>query len=187
MGKRMLYVVTHQQREPWERPGGTQFYFVNDWIGSALEQAKDAAGDRDVRIAGGSDTIVQHLSAGLVDEFTIALSPVLFGAGTRLFDNVDASKIALEPIRLRMRSASAFWLGDEHGAGARRPAGQRREPGPKRGEGSVRYGRQQPGGVQAERQADFGASGPCQPVLRAAGRDGAGRDLREREQRGHER
>jgi dihydrofolate reductase len=94
-----VFVVTHQQRDPWERPGGTTFHFVNDGIHSALGQAREAAGDRDVRIAGGSETILQHLNAGLVDEFSIALSPVLFGAGTRLFDGVDASRVALEPVR----------------------------------------------------------------------------------------
>jgi dihydrofolate reductase len=94
-----VYVLTHQQREPWERPGGTTFHFVNDGIDSALGQAREAAGDRDVRIAGGAETIVQYVNAGLVDEFSIALSPVLFGAGSRLFDRVDASRVALEPIR----------------------------------------------------------------------------------------
>jgi dihydrofolate reductase len=94
-----VFVVTHQQREPWERPGGTTFHFVGDGIDSALRQAREAAGDRDVRIGGGSETIVQYLNAGLVDEFSIALSPVLFGAGSRLFDGVDASRVALEPVR----------------------------------------------------------------------------------------
>ncbi|MFG2172437.1 dihydrofolate reductase family protein [Streptomyces niveus] len=94
-----VYVVTHTEREPWERLGGTTFHFVNDGIESALDQAREAAGDRDVRIAGGGATILQYLNAGLVDEFTIALSPVLFGGGIRLFDGVDASKIALEQVR----------------------------------------------------------------------------------------
>lgn len=94
-----VFVVTHQKRDPWERPGGTTFHFVNDGIESALDQARAAAGDRDVRIAGGAATIVEYLNAGLVDEFTIALSPVLFGSGVRLFDEVDAAKIALEPLR----------------------------------------------------------------------------------------
>ncbi|MEW1793593.1 dihydrofolate reductase family protein [Streptomyces niveus] len=94
-----VYVVTHTEREPWERLGGTTFHFVNDGIESALDQAREAAGDRDVRIAGGGATILQYLNAGLVDEFTIALSPVLFGGGIRLFEGVDASKIALEQVR----------------------------------------------------------------------------------------
>ncbi|MFF1675769.1 dihydrofolate reductase family protein [Streptomyces sp. NPDC058256] len=94
-----VFVVTHIKRDPWERPGGTTFHFVNDGIEHALDQAREAAGDRDVRIAGGGATILEHLNAGLVDEFSIALSPVLFGAGTRLFDGVDASRVALEPVR----------------------------------------------------------------------------------------
>ena len=94
-----VFVVTHEKRDPWERPGGTTFHFVNDGIGSALDQARAAAGDRDVRIAGGGATILEYLNAGLVDEFSIALSPVLFGAGVRLFDGVDASRVGLEPVR----------------------------------------------------------------------------------------
>ena len=94
-----VFVVTHTKRDPWERPGGTTFHFVNDGIEPALDQAREVAGDRDVRIAGGGETILEHLNAGLVDEFSIALSPVLFGAGTRLFDGVDASRVALEPVR----------------------------------------------------------------------------------------
>src|SRR3954471_24506042 len=94
-----VFVVTHTSRAPWERPGGTTFHFVNDGIERALAQAREAAGDRDVRIAGGGATILQYLNAGLVDEFSIALSPVLFGAGIRLYDGVDASRVALEPVR----------------------------------------------------------------------------------------
>jgi dihydrofolate reductase len=93
-----VFVVTHTKRAPWERPGGTTFHFVNDGIEAALEQARSAAGDRDVRIAGGGETILQYVNAGLVDEFSVALSPVLFGAGIRLFDGVDASRIALKPV-----------------------------------------------------------------------------------------
>ncbi|MEO3742536.1 dihydrofolate reductase family protein [Plantactinospora sp. B5E13] len=94
-----VFVVTHEKRDPWERPGGTTFHFVNDGIESALDQAREAAGDRDVRIAGGGATIVEYVNAGLVDEFSIALSPVLFGSGVRLFDGVDATRIALEQVR----------------------------------------------------------------------------------------
>jgi dihydrofolate reductase len=93
-----VFVVTHEQRDPWERPGGTTFHFVNDGIEAALERAREAAGDRDVRIAGGGATILQYVNAGLIDEFSIALSPVLFGTGIRLFEGVDADRVALEPI-----------------------------------------------------------------------------------------
>ena len=91
-----VYVLTHEVREPWPRPGGTTFHFANDGIGSALAQARDAAGDRDVRIAGGGDTILQYVNAGLIDEFTIALAPVFFGSGVSLFDGVDADRLMPE-------------------------------------------------------------------------------------------
>src|SRR6187399_691218 len=91
-----VFVVTHEKRDPWERPGGTTFYFVNDGIETALDQARTAAGDRDVRIAGGGATILEYVNAGLIDECSIALSPVLFGSGIRLFEGVDAGRVALE-------------------------------------------------------------------------------------------
>ena len=99
-----VYVVTHEVREPWERPGGTTFHFVNDGIEGALEQARKAGGDRDVRIAGGAETILQYLNAGLVDEFTITLAPVFFGTGVRLFERVNASR--RRPARARRPSSS---------------------------------------------------------------------------------
>ncbi|MDQ2654541.1 MAG: dihydrofolate reductase family protein [Chloroflexota bacterium] len=94
-----VFVVTHEQRDPWERLGGTTFHFVNDGIESALDQAREAAGNRDVRVAGGGTTILEYVNAGLIDEFSIALSPVLFGSGIRLFAGVNASRVALEPVR----------------------------------------------------------------------------------------
>ncbi|MEU1017149.1 dihydrofolate reductase family protein [Streptomyces sp. NPDC005898] len=94
-----VFVVTHEKRDPWKRSGGTTFHFVNDGIEAALDQAREAAGDRDVRIAGGGATILEYVNAGLVDEFSIALSPVLFGSGIRLFDGVDAGRVALEAVR----------------------------------------------------------------------------------------
>lgn len=94
-----VFVVTHQTRDPWERPGGTTFHFVDNGIEQALDQARKAAGDRDVRISGGGATILEYLNAGLIDEFSITLSPVLFGSGVRLFEGVDADRVALEPIR----------------------------------------------------------------------------------------
>lgn len=94
-----VFVVTHEERAPWQRPGGTTFHFVNDGIETALARARQAAGNRDVRVAGGAALILQYLNAGLIDEFAVTLSPVLFGTGTRLFDGIDASRIALEPVR----------------------------------------------------------------------------------------
>jgi dihydrofolate reductase len=83
-----VFVLTSQVREPWVRAGGTTFYFVNDGIESALRQARAAAGDRDIRISGGADAIQQYLRAGVVDEFTLAISPVIFGGGRRLFEGI---------------------------------------------------------------------------------------------------
>jgi dihydrofolate reductase len=83
-----VFVLTSQVREPWVRPGGTTFYFVNDGIASALRRARAVAGDRDIRIAGGADVIQQYLRAGLVDEFALAISPVMFGGGHRLFEAI---------------------------------------------------------------------------------------------------
>jgi len=83
-----VFVLTHQKREPWVRPGGTTFYFVNDGPDSALKQARESAGDRDIRIAGGANVIQQYLNMGAIDELEIGLAPVLFGGGRRLFENV---------------------------------------------------------------------------------------------------
>ncbi|MEU5719106.1 dihydrofolate reductase family protein [Streptomyces sp. NPDC020403] len=94
-----VFVVTHEKRDPWERPGGTTFHFVNDGIETALDRAREVAGARDVRIAGGGATILEYVNAGLVDEFSVALAPVLFGSGIRLFEGVDASRVALEQVR----------------------------------------------------------------------------------------
>ena len=86
-----VYVLTHEKREPWVRPGGTTFYFVNDGVESALRQARESAGRRDVRIAGGANVIQQYLNMGVVDELEIALAPVLFSGGRRLFENLHES------------------------------------------------------------------------------------------------
>jgi dihydrofolate reductase len=92
-----VFVLTHHAREPVEMKGGTTFVFVNDGIGSALRQANEAAGGRDVRIGGGASTIRQYLSAGLVDEFELHLVPLLLGGGERLFDGVG--DLRLEQLR----------------------------------------------------------------------------------------
>ncbi len=84
-----VYVLTHEKREPWVRPGGTTFYFVNDGPESALAQARESAGGRDIRISGGADVIQQYLNLGVIDELEIALAPVMFGTGRRLFENLS--------------------------------------------------------------------------------------------------
>jgi dihydrofolate reductase len=83
-----VYVLTNEKREPWERPGGTTFHFINDGPERALELARESAGDRDIRIAGGADVIQQYLNLNVIDELEIALAPVLFGGGRRLFENL---------------------------------------------------------------------------------------------------
>ena len=91
-----VFVLTRQVRSPWERPGGTTFHFVNDGIESALERARDVAGGKDIRIAGGAHAVLQYLNAGLVDEFSLALAPLFIGEGVRLFDGVDRRRVSLD-------------------------------------------------------------------------------------------
>jgi dihydrofolate reductase len=81
-----VFVLTHNERDPVEKSGGTTFTFVTGGIESALDQARAAAGDRDVAIAGGGGTVSQYLAAGLLDELQVHVAPVLLGGGTRLFD-----------------------------------------------------------------------------------------------------
>ena len=84
-----VFVLTHHARAPIEMKGGTTFHFVTEGIHAALERARAAAADRDVRLGGGVATIRQYLAAGLVDEMHLAISPVLLGRGERLFEGVD--------------------------------------------------------------------------------------------------
>lgn len=93
-----VFVLSHKAREPIEMEGGTTFFFVNDGIESALSKAKDAAGDRDVKIMGGANTVNQYLKAGLVDELWLHIVPVTIGTGTRLFEDVPG--LQLEPIEI---------------------------------------------------------------------------------------
>ena len=89
-----VFVLTHHEREPLEMQGGTTFHFVTDGIEAALDRAKEAAGDKDVAIGGGANVAQQYLKAGLLDEFTINVAPVLLGGGARLFDNLGGANIA---------------------------------------------------------------------------------------------
>lgn len=83
-----VFVLTHHRREPWVRPGGTTFHFVDDGPAAALALARQAAGGRDIRVSGGAETIQQYLNLGAIDELEIALVPVLFGDGRRLFEHL---------------------------------------------------------------------------------------------------
>lgn len=83
------FILTHHAREPIVMEGGTTFHFVTDGIHAALERAREAAGDRDVKIGGGVSTVRQYLRAGLIDELHLAVSPVLLGRGEALFEGLD--------------------------------------------------------------------------------------------------
>jgi dihydrofolate reductase len=84
-----VFVLTHHSRPPLTMAGGTEFRFVTDGIHAALDQARAAAGDRDVRVGGGVATIRQYLQAGLIDEVHLAMRPVLLGTGEHLFTGID--------------------------------------------------------------------------------------------------
>lgn len=90
-----VFVLTHHAREPLEMEGGTTFHFVTDGFESALAQAREAAGAKDVVIAGGGSVVQQALAAGAVDEFTVSVAPILLGRGTRLLDGVPAQSLQL--------------------------------------------------------------------------------------------
>lgn len=91
-----VFVLTHRLRAPWERPGGTTFFFTREPLTEVLARARKAAGGKDVRIGGGADVICQFLNAGLVDEVEIQIAPMLLGRGTRLMDRIDADRVQLE-------------------------------------------------------------------------------------------
>src|SRR5919202_5351804 len=91
-----VFVLTHYPREPIEMAGGTTFHFVTDGFEAAFAQARAAAGEDGVDIAGGTSTVRQALAAAVIDELVLDVVPVLLGAGERLFDGVDDP--GLEPV-----------------------------------------------------------------------------------------
>jgi dihydrofolate reductase len=93
-----VFVLTHHPHDPIEMQGGTTFFFVTDGFEAAFQQAREAAGDREVRIAGGASTARQALAAGVIDELTLDVAPVVLGAGERLFEGV--ADPGLEPIEV---------------------------------------------------------------------------------------
>jgi dihydrofolate reductase len=94
-----VFVLTHHARQPLRMQGGTTFHFVTQGIEVALDQAKRAAGGKDISLAGGARAAQQYLNAGLVDEMEINLAPTLLGGGERLFDGVGDYLHGLELVR----------------------------------------------------------------------------------------
>jgi dihydrofolate reductase len=99
-----VFVLTHHARAPIEMEGGTIFHFVTDGIEAALEQAKAAAGTRDVKIGGGVATVRQYLQAGLIDELHFAISPIVLGRGEAMFSGIDLPALGF---RVTEQAASA--------------------------------------------------------------------------------
>ena len=83
------FVLTHYPRPPLVMKGGTEFRFVTGGIEAALEEAKAAAGEKDIRLGGGVSTIRQYLRARLIDELHLVIAPVLLGQGEHLFNGID--------------------------------------------------------------------------------------------------
>jgi dihydrofolate reductase len=93
-----VFVLTHHPREPLQMEGGTTFTFVTDGPEAALEQARAAAGDQAVSIAGGASAIQQYLASGALDQLHLHIVPVVLGGGERLLENVGDPK--LEPLEV---------------------------------------------------------------------------------------
>jgi dihydrofolate reductase len=97
-----VFVLTHYARASLVLEGGTTFHFVVDGIQSALSQAKEAAGGKEVRIGGGVSTIRQYLAAGLIDEMHFAFAPVLLGQGEHLFSGMNLRDLGFAPFKTIM-------------------------------------------------------------------------------------
>ncbi len=94
-----VFVLTHHPRAPLTMKGGTEFQFVTGGIEAALEQAKVAAGGKDVRLGGGVATIRQYLRPALIDEMRLAISPVLLGRGEHLLHGIDMRSLGYESVK----------------------------------------------------------------------------------------
>jgi dihydrofolate reductase len=95
-----VFILTHHAREPVTKQGGTTYTFVTEGLDAAVTQARAAAGDRNVSVAGGATVVQQCLRAGLLDEMQIHIAPLLLGDGVRLFENLGADPPALEVTRV---------------------------------------------------------------------------------------
>jgi dihydrofolate reductase len=96
-----VFVLTHHARQPLEMEGGTTFHFVTGGIHEALDRAREAAGDKDIRIGGGASVIRQYLQESLIDELHVAISPILLGRGEPLFTGVDLRALGYECTEFR--------------------------------------------------------------------------------------
>ncbi|TFB16191.1 dihydrofolate reductase [Microbacterium sp. 3H14] len=94
-----VFVLTHHPHEPIEMEGGTTFHFITDGIERALELARDAAGEQDISIAGGPRTVNQFLTAGLLDELRLHITPCIIGAGERVFEGVPPQRLERVSVR----------------------------------------------------------------------------------------
>jgi dihydrofolate reductase len=94
-----VFVLTHYPHDPIEMEGGTTFHFVTDGIHSAFAAARDAAGGRDISVAGGASTINQYLAAGLLDELRLHITPSILGSGERIFDGVPPQQLERVSVR----------------------------------------------------------------------------------------
>ena len=95
-----VFVLTHEVRPPWDRKGGITFHFVNDGIEAALRRAREAAGEKDVRISGGGATVLQYLNAGLVDELLLSMAPTFLGGGVRLFEGIEKNAVEVSVLEV---------------------------------------------------------------------------------------
>jgi dihydrofolate reductase len=95
-----VFVVTTRPRPALPKRGGTTYHFVTEGIERALELAREAAGDRDVEVAGGADVVQQFLLAGLLDELELHVAPVMLGGGVRMFSRPGIEAVRLAPSRV---------------------------------------------------------------------------------------
>lgn len=91
-----VFVLTHHARDPIEMEGGTVFHFETGGIEAALEKARALAGEKDIRIGGGAETVRQYLRAGLIDRMHVAISPVVLGRGEPLWESLDLPALGYE-------------------------------------------------------------------------------------------
>jgi dihydrofolate reductase len=95
-----IFVLTHYEREPLEMKGGTTFHFVTEGVERAVELAREAAGEKDVSVAGGAEAIQESMRAGLLEELVVSQVPLLLGDGSSLFGGLGAAGVKLEQTRV---------------------------------------------------------------------------------------